>query len=333
MNTEMLSLDSKVRRFTTAFSTRFRVGSTVLALLAMACAPLVIPPFYTQFLALVLNYGIWALSFGLIMGHLGLTTFGHAAVFGGGAYAAALVGLHFEPSLPWSVLAGAMVGSLIGGSMGLVLGRLSGVAFAIGSLAFGGMVYQIAHGWVEVTGGSDGLVGLPLPTIGGIRLSKPGLYWASLSLTIISVGLMITGLRTRFGMILHAVRDNPIRAEASGIPVFLVRCITLALSGAMAGSAGAMSAYIIGSVSPSSVNWTASGDVLVMGILGGVRSIAGPIAGSIVFTILEQLLSQVLVNYRLVLGLAFIAIVVLLPSGLSTAFHRLTTWGRERLHV
>ena len=136
------------------------LGAT--ALVIAVCAPAFLPPFYVQFLALVLTYATWALSFGLVMGHLGLTSFGHAALFGGGAYAAALVGLHIAPSLALSLLAGAIFGAFIGAVMGIVLGRLNGVAFAIGSLAFGGMIYQIAHGWVDVTGGSVSIDGTDL---------------------------------------------------------------------------------------------------------------------------------------------------------------------------
>lgn len=303
------------------------LGAT--ALVIAVCVPAFLPPFYVQFLALVLTYATWALSFGLVMGHLGLTSFGHAALFGGGAYAAALVGLHIAPSLALSLLAGAIFGAFIGAVMGVVLGRLNGVAFAIGSLAFGGMIYQIAHGWVDVTGGSDGLVGLALPTLWGIKLGRAGLYWSALAVMVVSVTAMVVGLRSRYGMLLHAVRDNRVRAEASGVPVFLVRCIVLALSGMMAGAAGAISAYIIGSVAPSAVNWTGSGDVLVMGILGGVRSIAGPIVGAFLFTILEQFLSQTVADYRLLLGLIFMAIVVLLPSGLSALFEQRATGNEE----
>lgn len=303
------------------------LGAT--ALVIAVCVPAFLPPFYVQFLALVLTYATWALSFGLVMGHLGLTSFGHAALFGGGAYAATLVGLHIAPSLALSLLAGAIFGAFIGAVMGVVLGRLNGVAFAIGSLAFGGMIYQIAHGWVDVTGGSDGLVGLALPTLWGIKLGRAGLYWSALAVMVVSVTAMVVGLRSRYGMLLHAVRDNRVRAEASGVPVFLVRCIVLAMSGTMAGAAGAISAYIIGSVAPSAVNWTGSGDVLVMGILGGVRSIAGPIVGAFLFTILEQFLSQTVADYRLLLGLIFMAIVVLLPSGLSALFEPRATGNEE----
>ena len=275
----------------------------------------VLPPFTVHLLALVLTYGTWAMSFGLVLGQLGLTTFGHAALFGGGAYAAAYTALNLSDALLAGLAAGALFGTALGAILGLVLGRLSGVAFAIGTLAFGGMVTQIANGWTAVTGGSDGLVGLPFPTLAARDLDDHALYAAALLLATLTAAALQSLLRHRPGIILHAVRDNPLRAESSGIPVHRVRILTLAASGTLAGTAGALSAYIVGSVAPSSVDWSASGAVLVMAVLGGAATITGPLFGAAAYTLLEQVLSQLLPNYRLVLGFVFIAIVLLAPKG------------------
>lgn len=282
----------------------------------LAVAPFFLPAFYTQLLAQILTYGIWASSFGLLMGQLGLTSFGHAAVFGGGAYAAAYVGLYMTPSLEIGLLAGAVIGAALGALNAFLLGRLNGVAFAIGTLAFGGMITQIANSWIDVTGGSDGLVGLPLPTLGFHRLGQNGLYWCSLAL----LGLAMFGtaalLRSQFGLLIHAARDNSTRATASGIAVYRVRIWTFAAAGLIAGAGGALFAYHVGAVAPSAVSWQASGDVLIMSILGGVRTLAGPVIGAVLFTLSEQLLSQVVEDYRILLGVGFILVVVLLPGGL-----------------
>ncbi len=282
-------------------------------LLAGAAAPLVLPPFTIHLLALVLCYGTWAMSFGLVMGQLGLTSFGHAALFGGGAYAAAWVALNLSDSLAGGLAAGGLFGAAMGAVMGLVLGRLSGVAFSIGSLAFGGMVTQVANSWAEVTGGSDGLVGLPFPRLFGRELGDRALYAAAAALAVLTwVGLRAL-LRRRAGLVVHAVRDDPLRAASSGIAVHAVRVATLAGSGLLAGLAGGVSAFVVGSVAPSALDWSASGSVLVMAVVGGVSSVTGPFLGAVGYTLFEQALSQVLPNYRLVLGLAFIAAVLLSP--------------------
>ena len=286
------------------------------ALLAAAIAPMVLPPFTIHLLALVLCYGTWAMSFGLVMGQLGLTSFGHAALFGGGAYAAAWVGLNLSDNLLAGLGAAGLFGAMIGAVLGLVLGRLSGVAFSIGSLAFGGMVTQVANSWAEVTGGSDGLVGLPFPRLLGRDLDDRALYGAAAALALVSYLGLVTVLRRRPGLLLHAVRDNPVRAASSGIHVHAVRVATLAVSGLLAGLAGGISAFIVGSVAPSSLDWSASGSVLVMSVLGGVGTVLGPLLGAAGYTLFEQALSQVLPNYRLVLGLAFIAVVLLAPGGM-----------------
>ena len=285
-------------------------------LLAAATAPLVLPPFTVHLLALVLCYGTWAMSFGLVMGQLGLTSFGHAALFGGGAYAAAWVALNLSGGLLASLGAAGLFGAMMGAVLGLVLGRLSGVAFSIGSLAFGGMVTQVANSWAEVTGGSDGLVGLPFPRLLGRDLDDGALYGAAAALALVTYLGLVTVLRRRPGLLLHAVRDNPVRAACSGIPVHAVRVATLAVSGLLAGIAGGISAFIVGSVAPSSLDWSASGAVLVMSVLGGVGTVLGPLLGAAGYTLFEQALSQVLPNYRLVLGLAFIAVVLLAPGGM-----------------
>ncbi len=287
-----------------------------VVLAAAAAAPAVLPPFTIHLVALVLCYGTWAMSFGLVMGQLGLTSFGHAALFGGGTYAAAWVALNVSDSLVAGVGAAGLFGAGIGAVLGLVLGRLSGVAFSIGSLAFGGMVTQVANSWAEVTGGSDGLVGLPFPRLLGRDLDNRALYAVAAVLALLTYAVLRAVLRRRPGLLLHAVRDNPLRAASSGIHVHAVRIATLASSGLLAGLAGGVSAFIVGSVAPSSLDWSASGTVLVMAVLGGVGTIIGPLLGAVGYTVFEQALSQVLPNYRLVLGLAFITVVLLNPSGI-----------------
>jgi len=257
-----------------------------------------------------------------VMGQLGLVSFGHAALFGGGAYAAAWVSLNVTDALPAGLAAGLLAGALLGAAMGLVLGRLSGVAFAIGTLAFGGMVARIANSWIDVTGGSDGLVGLPFPRLAGHALGDRGLYWLALALLVAALLGLSGVLRCRIGVVLHAVRDNPLRASASGISVFAVRLATLAASGAAAGLAGGLSASLVGSVAPSSVDWTASGTVLVMAVLGGPATLFGPVLGAAAYTVLEQALSQILPDYRLLLGGVFIVIVLLAPQGVAVRRRR-----------
>ncbi len=292
-------------------------GAILLAavLTAAVAAPLLLQPFTMHLLALVLCYGTWAMSFGLVMGQLGLTSFSHAALFGGGAYAAAWVALNVSDGLLPGLAAGGLFGAAMGAMLGLVLGRLSGVAFAIGSLAFGGMVTQVANSWADVTGGSDGLVGLPFPRLLGHDLDDRALYAAAAGLALGTVLALRAALRRRPGLRLHAVRDNPVRAESSGIPVHGMRVATLAAAGLLAGLAGGISAFLVGSVAPSSLDWSASGTVLVMAVLGGVGTVAGPLLGAVGYTLFEQALSQVLPNYRLVLGLVFIAVVLAAPGG------------------
>lgn len=292
-----------------------RIGAWCAALALGIAAPFFLPSFTVHLLALILADAVWALSFGLVMGQVGLVSFGHAALFGGGAYGAAWVALNLTDALFAGLLAGGAVGLLLGVTTGIVLGRLNGVAYAIGTLAFGGMVARIANGWIDVTGGSDGLVGLPFPRAFGRVLDDRDLYWTILAIAVLSVIGMLLLLRHRVGAVLHAVRDSPARADASGIGVHAVRCGALGVAGIMAGLAGAVSSYLVGSVSPGSVDTVASGAVLVMAVIGGAETVAGPLLGALAYVLLEQVLSEVLPDYRLVLGALVMVIVLVAPRG------------------
>ena len=156
----------------------------------------------------------------------------------GAPYAAAWVALNASDSLLAGLAAGGLFGAATGGLLGLVLGRLSGVAFSIGSLAFGGMVAQVANSWAEVTGGSDGLVGLPFPRLLDRDLDDRALYGVSAGLAVATYLVLRTALRHRPGLLLHAVRDNPVRAASSGLNVHAVRIATLAASRPARGPGG-----------------------------------------------------------------------------------------------
>lgn len=259
---------------------------------------------------------LFAASLHLIMGPGGMASFGHAAYFGAGAYAAALLARHLAAPME----AGLVLAPFAAGLVGLVFGwfcvRLSGVYSAMLTLAFAQIAWSTAFQWVEVTGGDNGILGVwPSEWARG----KLAFWYLSLVLCGAGVLLLRRLLFAPFGMALRAQRDSPLRAEAIGIDGFGIRWAAFAIAAAAAGLAGALFAYGKGSVFPSILGIPRSVDALVMVLLGGVQTVVGPLLGAVAYAGLQEQLVRISDLWRLVLGLAILAMVILFPGGLAGA--------------
>jgi branched-chain amino acid transport system permease protein len=285
------------------------LGAVLLALLV--ALPL-IGDDYTLVLATeLLLMVLFAASLHAIMGPGGLASFGHAAYFGGGAYAAALLVHHAGLSmLPALVLA-----PLAAGLMALLFGwfcvRLRGVYFAMLSLAFAQITWSVVQQWTAVTGGDDGILGVwPPPWAAG----RASFYWLVLALCTAGFLALRHSLFAPFGYALRAARDNPLRAEAIGIDVTRQQWAAFVLAGIAAGLAGALYAFSKGSVFPIEVAIPRSVDALMMVLLGGLQASTGPLFGAALFTGLHDFFARLEV-WRLLLGSSIILLVVLFPQG------------------
>jgi branched-chain amino acid transport system permease protein len=284
-----------------------------LLALALAVAPLALPPFFLQLLTEIAIVGLFATAFNLLMGFGGMVSFGHAAYFALGAYAAALLvkraGVPMLLALPVAPLAAA-AGALL---FGYFIVRLSHTYFAMLSLAFGQIVFTVIFKWKTLTGGDDGLLDVWPPAL----LKSPVAYYY---FTLVVVGLSLFALRaivdSPFGYALKSVRENPRRARFIGIDVRRHQLVAFVVSGAFSGLAGGLFAFYNGSVFPDFAYFTKSFEPLVVALLGGVQSFFGPMAGAFGFKILEWLVSrQWPVYWPLFLGSIVIVVIVLLPSG------------------
>jgi branched-chain amino acid transport system permease protein len=269
---------------------------------------------YTLVLATdVLVFALFAASLGLLMGSGGMASFGHAAYFGSGAYAAAVAA---KASMPF--LAALAAGPLFAGLLALVFGwfavRASGVSLAMLTLAFAQITWAVAFQWDDVTGGSNGLVGVwPPPALAG----KSAYYLFAL-VAIGAATLLAWRLpHTAFGYQLRAARDSPGRAEAIGIDVRRLQWSAFAIAGMLAGLAGAMFAFSKGSLSPDTLSIPRSIDALVMVLLGGVGTLTGPVIGAAVFTLLQDWVARAVPYWHALLGAAVIALTLLFPRGLA----------------
>ena len=297
-------------------SSRSFVAASLALGLLFALAPLLTAssPYTTVLLIDLLIAALFAASLHFIMGPAGLHSFGHAAYFGLGAYGAALLvrssGMPMEAALvvaPLVAAAGAVV-------YGWFAVRLSGVYLAMLTLAFAQITWAITFQWDSFTGGSNGLTGVwPSDWLS----DKRAYYWLTLAL----VGSALLGLRrvlfSPFGYSLRAGRDSPLRADAIGIDVKRMQWIAFVLAGAAAGLAGALYAFSKGSISPESLSVGRSVDGLVMVLLGGVQTLAGPLVGAFTFTWLHDTVARNTDYWRALLGAIILLLVLLFPQGIA----------------
>lgn len=302
-------------------------AARVLGALALAAA--VAAPFYLGIYGLsVLTEAavaiLFAASLHFVMGPGGMPSFGHAAWFGLGAYGAALVAAVHTPMLlalgAAPVLAG-LVALVIAG----VTVRLSGVYLAMITLAFAQIVWAVAFQWVELTGGDNGLLNVwPARWVG----TPSAYYWLALGLCVGTALLLRRVLYAPFGYALRATRDSARRAASIGLPVLGLRIVGFAIAGAAGGLSGGVFAFAKGSVFPSYADISRSVDALLMVLLGGVQTMAGPIVGALGFTGLYDVLLQSTDLWRLALGLIIIVLVLAFPEGIVGGIDRV--WARRR---
>jgi branched-chain amino acid transport system permease protein len=254
------------------------------------------------------------------MGPAGMHSFGHAAYFGLGAYGAALlvraVGLPMELALIVSPLV-AVVGGFVFGWFAV---RLSGVYLAMLTLAFAQIVWSIVYQWDDVTGGSNGLTGVwPAPWLADRR----AYYY--LTLLFVAAGALVVRriLFAPLGYAMRAGRDSPLRADAIGIDVKRVQWVAFVVAALFAGLAGALYAFSKGSISPDTISIGRSVDGLVMVLLGGLQSLAGPIVGAVSFTWLQDTVARNTDYWRALLGGIILFLVLVFPQGIAGFFEQL----------
>jgi branched-chain amino acid transport system permease protein len=286
-----------------------------------ACLPLVGDNYQIAVGSEILIFILFAQSLQLLMSAGGLVSFGHAAYFGLGAYGAALASQSLGLPMSAALLAGpllALVGAIIFGWFSVCL---IGVYFAMLTLAFSQIAWSIAFQWVEVTGGDNGILGVwPAALVA----SPPRFYLLTLVLCVIGVLLLRMLIFSPFGYALRAIRDSELRAEAIGINRFKMQWTAFMIAGTFAGLAGALFAYLKGSVFPGTLAIPLSVDGLVMVLLGGIETVSGSVVGAIVYKALAiWLMSQTDLS-KLVLGAIIVGLVVLTPAGIVGYFSEFT---------
>ncbi|HEY1746417.1 MAG TPA: ABC transporter permease [Xanthobacteraceae bacterium] len=297
------------------------VAAVIIAVLVVLPLSGRAPPYALVLGIDVVIAALFATSLHFIMGPGGMHSFGHAAYFGLGAYGAALLVKWL--AVPMGVaLAAAPVAAVLGALLfGWFSVRLSGVYLAMLTLAFAQIVWSIAFQWQDLTGGSNGVLGI-WPSAPFDKLAA--FFLLALALVVAGILLLRRILFAPFGYAMRAGRDSPLRAEAIGINVKRVHWLAFALSGLVCGLAGGIFAFAKGSISPETISIGRSIDGLVMVLLGGIQVLSGPIVGAAVFTTLQDFVMQQTEYWHALLGVIILVLVLAFPAGLAGSFLRLT---------
>jgi branched-chain amino acid transport system permease protein len=291
----------------------------VAALVALAAAPLGLPPFTMTLLIEALILGILAMSLDLMVGYTRLISFGHAAAYGVGAYCSGWLLLHSDTSLPVAVILAAVFTGVIAIAAAWVFTLATGVSFAMLTLAFAQLLYAIAFQWQDVTGGSDGLAGIPR-NVGPFGVTwftgKIGYYYLVLT-CLVAAYLFCRGLvNSPFGAVLRGIRENENKTKALGYNTRAYKIAVVAVAYGLGGLAGALYAPFAGFANTELLFWLFSGQALIMVIVGGAGTLIGPVIGAAFFLIVQHRLSGLTETWAIYFGLIFIAFVLFAPDGI-----------------
>jgi branched-chain amino acid transport system permease protein len=303
---------------TTPSAPRGRTGLAAAAVLVvLVAAPLFLAPFATTTLTRILVFALFAVSLDLLVGVTGLPSLGHAAYFGSGAYAAGWVSVNVTAQAPVPLLVGAAVGAVAAALTGWITVRTGGVFFLMLTLAIGETVQQVANTWESVTGGANGLTGVPAVRIAGQPLANAGfLYWYVLAVFVLGFLLVWLLASSPFGTALRGIRDNEPRMRAVGYPTALYKYGVFVIAGGVAGVAGSLLVAQQRLVTPADLGFLTASFALLAVIIGGAGSLWGACLGAALVIVIRDALGPSLGGHgTLVLGVVFVLVVYLLPRG------------------
>lgn len=300
-----------------------KVLALVIVVVCLALFPLVVKNrFYVSLINQMLIYGLLAMSLDVLLGYTGLLSFMHNAYLGTGAYLVGLFLLRAVPSSLWLTLLVGVIGTLILAlPVGWVQVRTGGLAFALLTLAFGMMFFTVAWKWYRVTGGDDGLMGVPHPDVSlfGLSLGNTGhpvvMYLLTLGIVLLCFLLTWRIIHSPFGAVLEAIRENEERASFVGINVRKYKLLGWVLACGLAAVSGGLFILWRGYIGPTTMSAFAGAGVLMMVLLGGMGSLWGPFVGAAIFILMQDYISTMTEHWELFVGLVVILLVLFMPRG------------------
>lgn len=303
----------------------FGILSGVLLFIALAIFPFVVENrFYISLVNEMMIYGLLAMSLDVLLGYTGLLSFMHNAYLGISAYVVGLFLIHVAPTSLWlAMLLGVAATALIALPVGWVQVRTGGLAFALLTLAFGMMFHTVVWKWYDLTGGDDGLMGVPNPdiTISGWVIGNSGDPVVMFLFTLIIVALCFVLARriihSPFGAVLEAIKENEERAAFVGINVRQYKLLGWLLACTLAGVSGALFILYRDYIGPTTMSAFAGAGVLMMVLLGGMGSLWGPLVGAAIFIYIQDYISTMSEHWEIYLGLVVILLVLFIPKGVA----------------
>ena len=298
--------------------------SIVLLLAAVLLLPLVVRPAVATEIWI---FAIFGLGLNLLLGYTGLLSFGQSTFFGSAAYVAGWLLKQYGINAFLALGIGVGVGAASAALVGYLCVQRSGLYFIMLTFALNQLFYFIAYQWTSVTGGEDGMPGVPRPALAGIDFTNPLVYYALVSvLFLAALWIMKRIVESPLGKILQAIRENEVRAEAVGYNVPRFKLLAFVIGGAFSGLAGVLYAMLFGIVPLEAIGFVFSGNVLFATLIGGSGSLYGPVIGSFVFIWLSESVSTLWARWPLLLGVAFVIVVLFLRGGVVEAWTRFWTW-------
>lgn len=308
----------------------------LVAVAALAAFPLGGGSFYVELVTRVMILAIFAMSLDLLVGTTGLVSLGHAAYYGIGAYALALLSPRYEAPSLWLTLPAAIVAAWGAAAViGALVVRVRGVYFIMVTLACAQMFYFLAHD-TALGGGSDGVTlnFRPVASVGGYAPLDLGnathVYYLVLAAMVVVAAFIRLLLRSPLGAALRGVKSNEQRMRSLGFPVARYKLASFTIAGGIAGLAGYLGAMQFGFVNPEQLSWHESGNVLVMVILGGAGRSHGGVVGAFAFVALKELFQGLTRHWQLPFGATIVLLVLLLPGGLLPFIGRVERWAARR---
>ncbi len=306
-----------------------RYGWLSLLFIATLILPHVIGEYWIHVSVEILILGLFAVSFNMIFGYMGQLSFGHAAYFGVGAYATGLLMVKTSVPLPIGLAASMITAGLLALVIGYFCVRLTGIYFAILTMAFGQMLYYIIFQWYSFTGGDDGLQGIVPPDW---LIDVKAYYYFTLLIVTAALIIMWIISKSPFGYTMRAIRENAERTRFIGINVQRYMLINFVVAGMFAGLAGGLLGPFNRSIAPDLCNWHQSGVPVFMTVIGGPLNFLGPMVGSVIYIFLFAFVTGFTEYWPLTIGLVIIAVVLFVPGGvMGLAQTKFKTFGPKDL--
>jgi len=268
--------------------------------------------YYVYFFTEVIIWGLFALSFNLLMGHSGMLSFGHATFFGIGAYTYALLTKKAALQFSLALAAAPVVGLFTSVIIGIFCVRNKGLYFSFLTLAFGQMVYLILYRWYDFTGGEDGIINVAVPQW---LMNITNTYYFALAISLLCLFLLRTITNSAFGAVLHAIRDNPERVKFSGLKVIRFQLASFSIAGFFGAMAGGLYVILMKAAFIEYIGLEIGLLPLFACLLGGMRTFYGPLIGAVVIVALDKLLGTYTQHWSAITGIAVIIIAVSFPKG------------------